>query len=344
MSHVRTVLGDIDPVELGVTLVHEHLLSDLRGLFDEPTDHQLREFAYAPLSMEIAGWVRLNYTRNVHNMVLNDPEEMAGEVSRYMDAGGRSIVELSGIGVGRDPDGLARISTETGAHIVMGTGWYIEPLQPPDIATLDEGRLAERLVSDIQTGSDGGSVRAGILGEFGCSWPLTDVERKVLRAGGRAQAVTGAAMTIHPGRNAAAPYEILDAVAAGGGDVTRTVIDHVDRTIFDTDELLRLAQTGCYIEYDLFGNETSHYPFAPIDMPNDGTRIDAIMELFAAGHGKQVLVSHDFAFRTCLRGYGGYGYAHMLDNVVPKMRSKGMSKDDVDTLLIGNPGRLLALD
>jgi phosphotriesterase-related protein len=343
VSRIRTVLGDIDPADLGVTLVHEHLLSDLRGLFDEPAEPALRELARGPLELGTVGWVRLNYTRNLENMLLDDRAEMAEEVRRYLDAGGRSIVELSGIGVGRDPEGLAWIARETGAHVVMGTGWYVEPLHPPDVASADEGALADRLIADVEIGVDGSGVRAGILGEFGCSWPVSDAERRVLRAAGRAQRATGAAITIHPGRHPDAPHEILEEVAAGGGDATRTVIDHVDRTIFDTEDLLRLARTGCYVEYDLFGNETSHYPFAPIDMPNDGTRVDAIIGLFAAGHGEQVLVSHDFAFRTCLRRYGGYGYAHMLDNVVPKMRSKGMSETDIRTLLVRNPARLLAL-
>jgi phosphotriesterase-related protein len=275
--------------------------------------------------------------------VLDDPTEMAEELRHYLRAGGRSIVELSAPGTGRDPPGLVKIAEDTGAHIVMGTGWYVEPLHPPEVAMLDERALAERLVDEVESGVGETGIRAGILGEFGCSWPLTDAERKVLRAAGRAQLDTGCAVTVHPGRDQSAPYEILDEIASTGGDVTRVVIDHVDRTIFDSDELLRLAATGCYVEYDLFGNETSHYPFACIDMPNDATRIDAIMFLFASGHSQQVLVSHDFAFRTCLRRYAGYGYAHMLDNVVPKMRSKGMSEAEIRQLVVENPRRLLTL-
>jgi hypothetical protein len=35
--HIRTVLGDIAPEELGITLGHEHLLIDLRGLWNNPS-------------------------------------------------------------------------------------------------------------------------------------------------------------------------------------------------------------------------------------------------------------------------------------------------------------------
>ena len=42
-------------------------------------------------------------------------------------------------------------------------------------------------------------------------------------------------------------------------DLSHTVLSHVDRTIFDDDKLLQLARRGCYLEFDLFGIECSHY-------------------------------------------------------------------------------------
>ena len=54
----------------------------------------------------------------------------------------------------------------------------------------------------------------------------------------------------------------------------RLIISHIDRTIFDADRLLRLADTGCVVELDLFGWEQSNYfPNPDIDMPNDAARV-----------------------------------------------------------------------
>ena len=64
---------------------------------------------------------------------------------------------------------------------------------------------------------------------------------------------------IHPGEGEEAPLEILDILEAAGADVSHTVIAHMDRTVFRDENVLRLARRGCYIEYDLFGTECSHY-------------------------------------------------------------------------------------
>ena len=69
----------------------------------------------------------------------------------------------------------------------------------------------------------------------------------------------GAPLIIHPGRDQQSPSHILDVLEAAGADLSRTVMSHIDRTVFSDDALLQLAKRGCYLEYDLFGIECSHY-------------------------------------------------------------------------------------
>lgn len=69
----------------------------------------------------------------------------------------------------------------------------------------------------------------------------------------------GAPLCVHPGRDETAPSQILDILEAAGADISHTVIAHLDRTIFSRERLLNLAQRGCYLEYDLFGIECSHF-------------------------------------------------------------------------------------
>ena len=150
-------------------------------------------------------------------------------------------------------------------------------------------------------------------------------------------------LSIHPGRNVAAPMDAIRTVVSAGGDPKRTIVCHLDRTLFDINDYLELAKTGCYLEFDLFGWETRHYPLSEIDMPNDAVRVDNIMQLVNAGHINQILVSHDVDSKLRLRVYGGEGYQHILENVVPVMRRKGLNESQVSHILIENPRRALTI-
>ena len=203
-----------------------------------------------------------------------------------------------------------------------------------------EDELTEVIVRELTEGIGDTGIRAGIIGEVGCSWPLHPNERKSLRAAARAQAATGVAITVHPGRDRSAPFEILDILTAAGAVPERIVIGHIERTELDRPTLFRLARTGCYLEYDWFGETLSMYPTGPVDVPSDTERIDQLRALIDDGHGDRLLASHDVCLKTRLASYGGGGYAHLLTNVTGWMAAKGMTADQVDAILRRNPQRL----
>lgn len=343
MGRIRTVLGDIAPAELGITLCHEHLQIDLKRIFVEPCGDEARMMAQRPVTIENLGWIQTNYTKNLDNLGLYEEEIIIEEALLFKQAGGSAIVEVTPVDVGRSPTSLSRIAEATGLHIVMGNGYYVHGTHPPEMAARSEDDVFEELVSDIRDGAGSTSVRSGIIGEIGCTWPLHASERKVLRAAARAQRETGAALTIHPGRDPQAPFEILDVIAEAGGDSRRTIIGHLDRTYHSFDRLQELARRGCYMEFDMFGLELAYYPFGTADMPNDGRRIDLIKRLIDAGHLRQILLSHDIAFKHTLVRYGGRGYGHILRNVRPKMADKGLTAGQIEAMLVENPREALTL-
>jgi phosphotriesterase-related protein len=106
--------------------------------------------------------------------------------------------------------------------------------------------------------------------------------------------------------------------------------------------MVRLADTGAVLEFDFFGIESSYYPFADVDLPNDGQRVRYIVDLVRRGHGCQIVVAHDICTRTRLRRFGGHGYGHLLENAVPLMRRRGLSAEDLTQILVATPRRLLA--
>lgn len=343
---VRTVLGDVEPSALGITLTHEHLLIHFYRWQDEagiaagiPSDDPR---AAQPLTLANTGWARRNWHLSRANRGLDEDDVAAEELRLFKSAGGGAIVDATNPDLGRDPDALARISRATGVHIVMGAGHYVGEMHPLDMEARTEEQLFEELVEDIERGCDGSDIRAGIIGEIGCSEPMLPNERKVLRAGARAMRATGAPLLIHPGRGTGAPLAAMRVVEEAGGDPRRTIMSHIDRTLFDPVDMLTLARTGCYLEFDLFGQESSYYPLSPIDMPNDAGRVDHLIRLIDAGYGEKLLIAQDICRKTALVAYGGDGYAHILENVVPMMRRKGMAESAIDAILVRNPARVLA--
>lgn len=332
---VQTVLGLIDPSELGHTQPHEHLLVNL--IPAPQRDGAVGE----KIRMDNLGWNRRHWTSNPENLRLTSEEDAIKELEDYKAAGGGAMVELSIIGIDRDPEAYGRVSKASGVHVVMGAGYYTSAYHPPEVESMSEEELAKVMVRDVVEGAQGTGIKSGIIGEIGLDWPVHDNEAKVLRAAARAQRETGASLNIHPGRSPAAPLDAIRIVREAGGDPERTVMSHMDRTLFNFNAMLDLAKTGCYLEWDLFGQESSYYPLAPIDMPNDHTRIDCIMKFIEAGFRNKLLISQDICTKIHTMKFGGEGYGHILKNILPMMKQKGMSDEDIEALTIKNPARVL---
>ena len=183
----------------------------------------------------------------------------------------------------------------------------MDAVHPDNMDSWSVDAIAQRIIGDIIDGVDGTEIKAGIIGEVGCTWPLTENERKSLTAAAVAQRETGAAILIHPGRHPDAPAEILEILARGDADISRVIMGHLDRTVFDMDTLLRIAVSGCYLEWDLFGNEGSYYPLAELDMPSDAQRLDFIRGMVTAGFGDKIVIGRTSARTTDSCDMAGMG-------------------------------------
>ena len=252
---VQTVLGPIAPADLGPTLMHEHLLCDIRHPEQRKPDDLGPELALDNVWAINYGTVK----GAARNYLLDARDVATDEVRRMVAAGGRAIVDLSSGGLSPDPLGLVEIARATGAHVILGCGHYVHDYQDPANATRTVEDLAEEIVESVEDGVWGTDVRAGIIGEIGCSAPWTALEQRVMLAAVLAQRQTGAAINVHPGRHPDQPQEAADFIRVKGGRMERVIISHIDRTVFDADRLGRLADAGCVLEWDLFGQEASYY-------------------------------------------------------------------------------------
>ncbi|MFG1678854.1 phosphotriesterase [Nonomuraea sp. NPDC049269] len=359
---VRTVLGDVEPAALGHTQPHEHVLCDMsaiiqpwgpwpvagddgapRATIARELPASVRARVAEPVRLDNYDWIRRTVL-NLDNLRLLSEQDAAEELIHYRTAGGGAVVDSTPVGLGRDPLGLARVSRASGVHIVMGSGYYCRDYHPAGLADASVEAIGAEIVADVRDGVGDTGVRAGLIGEIGLSWPVHPTEEKVLRAACRAQVATGAPLQIHPGRHREAPLRAMRVVLEAGGDPDRVIMSHLDRTLWTADDLLELAGTGCYLELDLFGQESSYYAFNPdARRPNDRTRVEWLQRVIEAGHGERLLIAQDICQKVYLRRYGGPGYTHILDSALPLMRRMGMSQSEIITVTVTNPATVLAM-
>lgn len=151
-GYVMTVLGPLPINEMGVTLMHEHILLDASGKWVPPCCCSDRHLAEMPVKMENLGELSLNPLMSRDNCQLFDVDVAIDELTKYRALGGETVVDPTNIGIGRDPKALARIARLTGLNIIMGTGLYLEPSHPEWVKISSVEQLTERLIYDLDDG------------------------------------------------------------------------------------------------------------------------------------------------------------------------------------------------
>ena len=193
-GQVMTVNGPIDPSEVGTCIMHEHLFIDF---------WRDKAPGYNAPATEVAHWSEQLTLENLHlarsrkhikdNYLLTDEAVTIKDVMAFRNVGGNTIVDVTNIGLGRDPLALQRVANATGLNIVMGSGWYQRFYHPKDMDQRTVQDLADEIICDVNLGVGNTGVRSGIIGEVGINGnPLTPNEEKSVRASARASRTTGA--------------------------------------------------------------------------------------------------------------------------------------------------------
>ena len=336
--HIRTVVGAIAPEELGITLGHEHLLIDLRGLWDNPPAGR----AYLvdqELTLENHGELMRDPYVSRPNLLIDDPELSIRELMFYKTEGGQGLIDMTTIGIKPDPRGLRAIAQRTGIHVVAGCGYYRQPLLPEALHDRSTEEIADDLLLWLTEGMYGTGIRAGLMGELGTSSPIYPFEERQLRAAARVQRQTGASINVHPLIWGHEHLHILDVLEEEGADLTQVAISHCDELV-EPEWHARIAERGAVLSFDTFGSET-YFDRSFAQEPRDSDRIECVLHLLEKGYGSQITLAHDICTRMQLRHYGGWGWDHLLTNIVPRLRHAGVSQQELDTMFIDTPRRLL---
>jgi phosphotriesterase-related protein len=320
VGKVQTFRGAVDATRLGRTLIHEHIFvgdAELDLNFPHP---EWDEAAFADRAVEA--------------------------LDRVWDLGIRTVVDLTVLGLGRDVGRVAEVARRTRVNLVASTGYYTTDVLPPFFHTHGPGRLVdgpdplvELFVRDIEQGIAGTGVRAAMLKVATDRAGLTpDVER-VLTAAAVAQQQTGIPITTHTHAPSQSGREQLAYFRKLSVDPGRLIIGHCGDSE-DIDYLRELMDAGCTIGMDRFGME--HV------LPDD-RRIATVQRLLRLGYADRMVLSHDAAIfsRMTPPSWRAEHTPHWhLENlsrrVVPRLLEAGVTEDDIDQLMVGNPARLLS--
>jgi phosphotriesterase-related protein len=336
MTDVMTVRGPVDSAELGVTLTHEHIINDVSSWWHASTSVGLDAdgFAQAPVSMDLLWDLKHDPFGNLDNCRLTDVELAVAEVARFAELGGGSIIETTGLGIGRNLAALREVSERTGVHIIAGTGFYLDSAQPAWAAAASEEQIADVIRTDLADGEDG--IRPGIIGEIGVGQDFTPAERKSLAAACVVQTEVGLPMEVHLPGWFRLGDEVLDFVEQRGVDPRQVILCHMNPSCFDLDYQKRLMDRGAWVQYDMIGAEL-FYADQDAQCPSDEDTARSIAALVQDGYVGRLLLSSDIFLKSLLRRFGGPGYAHIQQYYLPRLHRQGLDQAATDQLTIANP-------
>lgn len=333
---VSTVTGPVDAADLGLVLPHEHLHNDLSGAYSPAPDPAVAAILAGPVRAENAWLLHDNPYRSLDNCGLDDAAAVLNDLQDFARHGGSTVIDLTPPGLGRRPAALRELSERSGVRVVMGSGWYLEPTHPREVAELDVETLAGTLLEEF---ADSVAPRPGVIGEIGISPACTPNEIKALRAACVAQREVNVPLFVHlPGWQRYG-HDLLDLIIDEMGvEAQAVVLCHMDPSGEDPDYQQTLAERGVFLEFDMIG--------MPFEFPGEGQSphpsqtAAAIVGLVEAGHEQRLLLSHDLFLTSMLRKHGGNGLSYVPVSFAARLVRSGLAPQSVSAMMRDNPRAL----
>jgi phosphotriesterase-related protein len=329
MALVETVRGPVDAVDLGTTLMHEHVFV---------------------LSEEI----RQNWPSH-----WDEDERVADAVAKLTALAGRdcqTVVDPTVLGLGRNISRIQTVAARVPLNIIVATGLYTYDKVPAyfEYRTARHGGLdplAQLFIDDITTGIAGTGIAGAGIADTGiadtrvkaaflkCAIDepgLTPGVERVLRAVCRAHAETGAPVTVHTHAHSRTGQEALRVLREEGADLTKVVLGHSGDST-DLDYLSELADVGCLLGMDRFGLDV----ITPFE-----DRVGTVAALCERGYAESIVLSHDascyidwFPPETIPHFAPRWHFEHLFDHVLPALLERGVTDSQIHTMLVANPRR-----
>ena len=317
MTKISTVLGSILPDELGVTLMHEHLMFAYPGW-------------YADLSV-------VPYDRkDIESKCLNFLTELKS-------LGVQTIVDPSTADGWRDLTLMKNLANKTGINIITATGLYVEIAGAPHyfrnlkrFGRDMEEDVYEMFMKEITVGIWGTDVKAGVIKVATDDPVITEYEETVIRAAVRAAKETGVPILTHAHGETVGPKQ-QEMFLKYGANPKKIVIGHQNNSMDINYHLSQLKRPDFFIGFD----RTS---LGPEEIDN------CIVELVKQGNHDRIILSHDYIMvwlgrpfvypEELLERYGRWSPYYIHRKLIPKMKAAGITDEQIRTMLVENPRRL----
>lgn len=300
-GRIMTVRGPIPPDRFGSALCHEHVLVDFIGADRvSPARYDANE-AYD---------VAHPYLRAVR------------------DLGCRGFVECTPAYLGRDPRLLQRLASAADLHIVTNTGYYgaaKDQYIPRHAYDESADRLADRWTGEWRDGIEGTGIRPGFIKTGVDAGPLSDIDRKLVRAAALTHVRTGLPIASHTG-NTRAALEQMEVLSAERVPASAFIWVHAQND-WDLESRIEAAAKGAWIELDNVADDTL------------AVNVDRASAMKARGQLGRLLVSHDAGWYRPGEPRGGRfrGFDAIYTALVPALGRAGWTPDDISRLLVANP-------
>jgi len=319
---VNTVLGPLSPDDMGVTLVHEHILFGFPGCEGHAT--------IAPFNHDDALAASMKY------------------VGDAKECGVQTIVDATMNDTGRKADFLKEVSEKSGVNIVCATGYYTETSgAAPYFKTRKlfydaEAEIYELFMTEVTVGITGSGIKAGVI-KIGSSYnTITEYEKMLFRAAGRVSQETGVPVITHTEGGTMGP-EQCELLISSGADPKHIMIGHQCDSL-DMRYHLRTLKYGVSLGFDRMGVQ------GILGLPDDEERIPIIIGLAGVGYADKIMFSHDgtaywlgkpFSWFEISPTFKAYP-THTFKTIIPALKAGGVTDEQINAMLVDNPRRLFA--
>jgi phosphotriesterase-related protein len=321
MPPINTVMGTIMPGQLGMTLMHEHMV------------------------LAFAGWQ--NDSLSLH-FELNEIADVCSQaLVRVKEYGVKTVVDATPAELWRNVELNKIVSERTGLNIICCTGMYTEAWGVPayfrfrgelmDIVT----ELYESFMQELTVGIGKTGVKAGAIKVATGKGSISFYEGRILRAAARAQKETGVPILTHTEDGTMGPEQV-DILVGEGVDPKKIVVGHMcgnSNLQYHKD----VIDKGPYSGFDRWGIGTL-YP--------DNLRQATLLGLLGLGYADRIVLSQDCNALMLGRPYippdhvlalvADWSYIHIFKNIIPRLKAAGITENQINQMLIENPKNIFA--
>ena len=314
MPLVETVRGAVEVDRLGLTLMHEHVFV---------LNEEVRQ-NYP------AGWDEDDRV-----------DDAIGQLTALAARGCQTIADPTVLGLGRDIGRIKRVADGTELNIIVATGLYTYNELPLYFKFRGPGHdgvdpMTRLFIADITEGIADTGVKAAFLKCAIDDQGMTPGVERVLRAVCRAHAETGAPVTVHTHPHSGTGRDVLRVLREEAADLTKVVLGHSGDST-DLDYLSGLADAGCLLGMDRFGLDV----ITPFE-----DRVATVAAMCERGYAESMVLSHDascyidwFPPEVIPLFAPSWNFDHLFDDVLPALRSRGVTDQQIEAMLVDNPRR-----